>query len=96
MAGSRSKDASTTSANVLWSARLGRLRGYLNVLIGLLAVYGPPLLALRVHRNLEVKALLALCIWATEGILFHWYEGRVKRDHRRHKALNLGRSAPTA
>ena len=60
-----------------------RLTGYMRIAIGLLAVYGPVILALTIDRWIGGKLYFVLALWAIEGILWYWHETRTER--RRHE-----------
>jgi hypothetical protein len=60
-----------------------RLTGYMRIAVGLLAVYGPVILALTVDRWIGGKIYFVLALWATEGILWYWHETRTERRRRR-------------
>ncbi len=57
--------------------RLRRLNQHMKVLAGLLAIYGPPVLVLQLHRPPLAKAYLALGMWAIEAIIWHWLDTRL-------------------
>lgn len=59
--------------------RIRRLAGNANALAGLTAVYGPLVLALVLPLAIWGKAYVVLALWATEGILWSWLQGRAER-----------------
>ena len=64
------------------SGRMSRLAGNAHVVAGLTAVYGPIVLAFLLPLAIWGKAYFVLALWASEGILWTWLQGRAER--RRH------------
>jgi hypothetical protein len=71
------------TSNVQENEPRERLTGYMRIAIGLLAVYGPVILALTIDRWIGGKLYFVFALWAIEGILWYWHETRTER--RRHE-----------
>ncbi len=64
--------------------RFSRLTGNAHVIAGLTAVYGPLLLVFLMPLGIWGKVYAAVALWASEGILWTWIEGRADRRRRGH------------
>jgi hypothetical protein len=75
-------DVSHATADTADGNRLRRAGRRVKLVVGLIAIYGPPALVLQLHRKPLGKIYLVIGIWAIEGILWSWLDGRAL-DRRR-------------
>jgi hypothetical protein len=61
------------------SGALERMSHAARILVGLIAVYAPPVVVLQLHHKPLASVYLVLAIWAIEGLVWYWLEGRVAR-----------------
>ena len=75
---------SSQTNNAPKNRRISKLAGNAHVLAGLTAVYGPLLLVFLLPLGIWGKAYVAVALWASEGIVWTWLEGRAERRRRGH------------